>query len=508
MLLVMIGVLSVLLAFQRPLLPDVVAPFHLSWLVPLCVLFPVVVASQGTRRTLYTLERFPTQPNLAQQIFRINQLLVVWLVGLMHTALLIATPWLETCNDVALGVRVLLPSMIAISPLLLCILLTWVAHFPAERAIRHVAMEAYLHLERRVPRDLTLGAMISYRVRHDILFVLLPTGAIIVARDLVVLYGTPLRELHPLTPDLLLGAGALLVAMFAPEMLRHAWHTTRLPTSPLRDRLVELARRLRVGYREILVWHSNIDLVNAAVVGFVKPLRYILVTDSMLERMSDAKIEAVFGHEAGHVKRHHILYLLLFASISGCMLTLYADWRRDLSETAGNWVGALVATLIVAKWGMLFGWISRTFERQADLYGARSLTVGGLPCHLTCPLHGNDPRPADTPHPVPPHDPTRSDQPVCISATRLFGHTLIDVAALNGMSPESFTWRHGSIQQRVADLDALAANREAAPAFERHVRRMQTGILVVALLMISWTGYQIRIDLLLTRLFGLVAGSS
>ena len=71
-----------------------------------------------------------------------------------------------------------------------------------------------------------------------------------------------------------------------------------------------------LNYRRILIWESDGMVVNAAVMGLFRPVRYILLSDGLLEMMDDAKIEAVFGHEAGHVKCRHIEFYLLFAVLS------------------------------------------------------------------------------------------------------------------------------------------------------------------------------------------------
>src|SRR6185436_21061634 len=77
-------------------------------------------------------------------------------------------------------------------------------------------------------------------------------------------------------------------------------------------------RRIGLRYREILLWHTHGMAINAAVMGFVGPLRYILVSDALLETMDEEEIEAVFGHEAGHVRHYHLQFFMLFV-----MVTMY-----------------------------------------------------------------------------------------------------------------------------------------------------------------------------------------
>ena len=56
----------------------------------------------------------------------------------------------------------------------------------------------------------------------------------------------------------------------------------------------------------MLTWRTRHQIGNAAVMGFIPQVRYILLTDLLLETMSDEQIEAVFAHEMGHVLADHV----------------------------------------------------------------------------------------------------------------------------------------------------------------------------------------------------------
>ena len=65
-------------------------------------------------------------------------------------------------------------------------------------------------------------------------------------------------------------------------------------------------------YRDILLWKTEYNMGNAAVMGFVPRLRYILMSDLLLETMTDEQIEAVFAHELGHVVHRHMSWYVVF----------------------------------------------------------------------------------------------------------------------------------------------------------------------------------------------------
>src|SRR4029079_2938405 len=113
-------------------------------------------------------------------------------------------------------------------------------------------------------------------------------------------------------------------------------------------------------------------VVSAAVMGLFAPVRYILLSDGLLEIMDDQKIEAVFGHEAGHVKHRHIEFYLLFAIFS---MLLVGGFFEFVQRGIRHWPGLIPQTpqlqdylqvaavgAIIAVWGLGFGAISRRFE--------------------------------------------------------------------------------------------------------------------------------------------------
>lgn len=538
MFLVVIAILSIVLAFDRPvyrLLSDVEAVLAV---VTAATLVPPIVAALVSRRVLSLLERDPEEPSHGQAALGRGSFIVQTLLTLGHGFALLCTMWLPL-PAAWLGVQnwLVLPSLLAITPFLLSVVLVWIALYPADRAVRQIALEVYLFRQRPIRPVWSLGRYLVYNLRHQLLFVLIPMLLIVAARDLIFAYEPELQRLtgHPYVSDLLLGCSAVLVAIIAPEILRHVWSTQRLPEGPLRDRLQALCRTLGVRYREILVWRAGGMVVNAAVMGVLAPVRYLLITDGMLEQLEDRKIEAVIGHEAGHVKEHHIFYFLMFALISGCAVTIFSIRAHPLGSDTMlfQMLAALLAALLVVKWGIVFGWISRRFERQADMFGARSLALNGLPCELPCPWHGNTegveapliypPRDGDALASIgltavsgPPQTATsRSGQrmrraektsqkhAVCTSAALVFSQTLNDVAVLNGIAPEGRSWRHGSISLRSRTLQRLARDPRAAARVERRISAIKIAILATAIGSAAWAASELE----LWRLIGIGAGN-
>jgi STE24 endopeptidase len=485
--LVVILILSLVLALPRPLLPLLDDAGWVMLAAAAATLLPAAGAWAANRRILRLLEADPRDPRPAQQAFGRSAHLMALLVGACHSTLLMFTSWgLMARATPVIGDWVAVAGLLSIVPFLLSVLLVWIALYPSDRAVRQIALETYLFQGRPVRPVWSMREYLVFNFRHQVLFILLPMALILAARDVIELCEPhiPVLARFRFMSDVLLGLAAVGVAIVTPAILRHVWVTQRLPNGPLRDRLLRLCGRLKMRCREILVWRSGGMVVNAAVMGVLPPLRYVLITDGMLEQMDDAKIEAVFGHEAGHVKRHHILFFLLFASISGCLVTALSAHGRRLDAVGEALLVASIGLLLVIKWGFVFGWVSRRFERQADVFGVRTLAVSGIPCGIPCALHESAAGAAIDP---------RSSAELCSTAAHLFGLTLNEVAHLNGIPPEARSFRHSSISSRSRFVQTLAQDPEATRRFERDVRRIQLWIALAAVACGAWAAYELRL---------------
>src|SRR4051812_32156957 len=118
---------------------------------------------------------------------------------------------------------------------------------------------------------------------------------------------------------------------------------------------------------------------NAAVMGLVPQMRYILLSDVLLETMTDDQIEAVFAHEIGHVKHWHMgWYVVLVATLlllffgPGQLISNRIDQMvRPPAWLNKEMIGTIGAVAGFGGFFLIFGYLSRWFERQADVYAAR-----------------------------------------------------------------------------------------------------------------------------------------
>ncbi len=423
---------------------------------------------------------------------------------------LVCTPWTVIVrNHWGLGRYPLIGELVILSPMMLSLLIVWIVNYSVEFKMRTEALASahdghhettsppYMaDVADLLPRDsaalaalraskkhstieqLGLGAYLIDKIRHQLLILAVPMSIIVAGKHLINVYGPQIVALpkNRLMQDIILqsalGTVSVIVLVIAPWLLRYIWSTEPLPAGPLRDRFTAMCGRVGLRYREILLWHTHGATVNAAVMGFIAPLRYVLVSDALLETMEDEEIEAVFGHEAGHVRHWHLPFFGVFAVVSmyiagGVMhLLLQIDHAFGERITIDNSLLQLAAlATLLLMWLFGFAWLSRKFERQADLFGVRCITADVVACLPACPVHSG-----------------ARKNGVCVTAARIFGRTLSRIAELNGIPKEAPSWRHGSIESRCQLIEHFVSSEAAVRKFDRKMIAIKVGLLAALLI--------------------------
>ena len=197
------------------------------------------------------------------------------------------------------------------------------------------------------------------------------------------------------------------------------------------------------------------------VISFVRGFRYLLISPQLLKSLSATELRAVTAHEAGHLRKQHLLfYLLAFI----CLLELFAfagsanlllTWTGVL-EVSGMLMGvaSILSIILFIRFGI--GFLSQNFERQAD-------------CHAF-ERHGISP----------------------------ISTALMKVSLLNGINPEQDNWHHYGIQQRI---DFLSICLKKPEMLQKHHRRVFRIKLVCAVLLVGLLGanYMLSSEIVQTK---------
>lgn len=358
--------------------------------------------------------------------------------------------WVGAVRSVV-GEMVLVDDLAAAAPALLTIVAAWWSHYPVERRVRDARFFGALERGETVYPPRTRWQYVGDQARHSMLFVLAPLSLILGWSEFVALaeaaWGPSLERWLGGAGNVADAAGAaqiagaLAVFLASPEVLRRVWDTAPLGAGWLREDLLRMCARQGVRVRDLLVWRTHGSMINGAVMGLIPRVRYILLTDALLDSLGEEQVQAVLAHELGHVRRRHIPWLaaamivavVMSASI-GAFIAALAQWAWPevwhgegvLAESAGVLPLAALPVAVLAVGG-----VSRRFERQADAFAVAHLS--GLTAE---------------PGSAKGKSATREAVDAMASALRA-------VAALNGVPLRRRFWRHGSLQGRIDAIERL-----------------------------------------------------
>jgi hypothetical protein len=111
----------------------------------------------------------------------------------------------------------------------------------------------------------------------------------------------------------------------------------------------------------------------------------------------------------------------------------------------------------------LFGWISRRFERDADVWAIEHTGCPGGYCQPGCPLYDlRQSEEGERPQGLP------KDR-LCPPAVKCFSGALQRVALLNAIPQRARSWRHSSIGSRVDLLYRLSSVPGELDKFRRMI---------------------------------------
>jgi len=250
----------------------------------------------------------------------------------------------------------------------------------------------------------------------------------------------------------------ILLVIFFPPLIKYFWGCSPLPGSEKRERIEDFFKTHGFRYREILRWPLlEGRIMTAGVMGLVPRFRYILITDSLLQVLSEEELKAVMAHEMGHIHYKHLLFYVLFVlgymaisfglfDITFSLMALQ-PWLYDLLSSQNQVHVSLfylvfsvpIILTIVLYFRYIMGFFMRNFERQADLYSAK-LVGDGAPTIMS----------------------------------------LENIAAGSGMSRSQPSWHHFSIAERVDFLW-----RYTPQVLKRHSRRVAFWLIVFVSLLVS-----------------------
>ena len=183
-----------------------------------------------------------------------------------------------------------------------------------------------------------------------------------------------------------------LLMIFLPGFIHYFWGCAPLKASEKGRELEAFLREKNFKYRHLLNWPIfEGKMMTAGFMGIVSRYRYILVTDSLLQVLSLEELKAVLAHEMGHAKYRHLYFYILFfvgfmvisfglSDVFLYVISAQPFFINMISDTDSKTISLLYLFLSLPMLLTLFvyfryimGFFMRNFERQADLYSAKTM---------------------------------------------------------------------------------------------------------------------------------------
>ncbi len=278
-------------------------------------------------------------------------------------------------------------------------------------------------------------------------------------------------------------AAILPLLLFMPLLIKPLLGLRTMPAGPVRARLEALAKRLRFHCTDFLLWPTHGAIANAMIVGFLPRIRYVIFTDRILNELPPDELDAVFGHEVGHAKHGHMWLYTVFLSLSITTLAaafLLLGQQLKLPKSAEKWFDFSQLIFAFSYIFLVFGYLSRRCERQADVYGCRAVSCINSNClgHDETTVY-----------------PERAKR-LCATGIRTFIGALQRVHMVNGNSGFDDdraqtlraiiggffewmrSWLHSTMSRRITFLRTLIGNPQNEQLFQLHMRMLRVGLIL------------------------------
>lgn len=223
--------------------------------------------------------------------------------------------------------------------------------------------------------------------------IIFPWAVLTVFYDMVTFFAwPPLKDVFEskLGQIILLTIFLILLVLFLPLLIKSWWGCSTLPASEKKTAIIKLFREAGFRCRDIVKWPiMGGHIMTAGIMGLVPKFRYILVTDALINILSEEELKAVMAHEIGHIKYRHIVFYGLFLlgyliiSVGIFDFLFYAmatkPWLIGLLNSQEGYKTSVfyfvfslpVIVSIILYFRYIMGFFMRNFERQADLYSAK-----------------------------------------------------------------------------------------------------------------------------------------
>ncbi len=244
----------------------------------------------------------------------------------------------------------LLQSFILLAPATLMTVATWSAEHRYGVRLQYVDAGLRAHLK-----------SLRTAIRGGALWLMTPVLILLGCADLVSMI--PLSDTVSQLVIASIVIGGVPIGM--PLLMRYLFKTCAIDERD-RDWIRSLLGASGACRTRVVCWQTGNTAFNAMVVGFVAPLRTMLLSDRLLAELPRDQLAMVILHEAAHLRRRHMplrMLGVLPAWVAAAMVTQIAGdaaWAIPLGTTTG-----ILLTLLLLKS------LAYRTEHDADVFACR-----------------------------------------------------------------------------------------------------------------------------------------
>jgi len=201
-------------------------------------------------------------------------------------------------------------------------------------------------------------AWMIYKLRLEILLLLVLVLGFMAIREVAFYYG---GVAYLETAEI---AGLITFILFSPTYIRLMLSAIPMEDAILLHRVQEIGERAGARQPNILVLNTHGRLMNAFAIGVLFRRKTIILTDKLIDNLTQEELLAVARHEFAHHKFWHIpfLFLSMFSALiwsSYCISLLHFNPEALYGQSFQLLIMIFVFSIVSVK-----------FERQADAYSA------------------------------------------------------------------------------------------------------------------------------------------
>jgi heat shock protein HtpX len=198
---------------------------------------------------------------------------------------------------------------------------------------------------------------------------------------------------------------SLMISKWSAKRMMNV-HVITEPANPTEQWLVSTVRaqaeQAGIGMPEVGIFESPDP--NAFATGASRNAALVAVSTGLLQRMNRQEVEAVLGHEVGHVANGDMVTLTLIQGVVNTFVLFLsrvvgtivdkAVFRNENGPGMGYFITVIVSQIVFGlAASAIVAWFSRQREFRADAAGARLAGTGSMIGALEALKRSHDPEP-------------------------------------------------------------------------------------------------------------------